>query len=241
VLVLRPIGAAGAQGRCGSGAASRAGSRPAIGGRSFRRAIPLLLDDPAVDSLLTIFIMRLARIRCEDARPPALVRIATRRPDGSGWCASSPATSKSSSSVSVRITPAAWKSASTTLSEHASAPVWDDATRAPEAERPLLTAGTWSTRAYAVAVDFCGGRVHWHDLAVKAAEGQVVKDCRTDGTGIAARPNDRHRSWFKKGSQCARHSPDKATSMPRISCKKPRNPESPSSPSASSRGFLPTP
>jgi hypothetical protein len=147
-----------------------------------------LLDDPAVDSLLTIFIMRLARIRCEDARPPALVRIATRRPDGSGWCASSPATSKSSSSVSVRITPAAWKSASTTLSEHASAPVWDDATRAPEAERPLLTAGTWSTRAYAVAVDFCGGRVHWHDLAVKAAEGQVVKDCCTDGTGLRLAP-----------------------------------------------------
>jgi hypothetical protein len=38
--------------------------------------------------------------------PPALVRIATRRPFGTGWCARSAATSKSSSSVSVRMTPA---------------------------------------------------------------------------------------------------------------------------------------
>ena len=40
------------------------------------------------------------------AGPPALDRIATRGPAGSGWCASSAATSNSSSSVAVRMTPA---------------------------------------------------------------------------------------------------------------------------------------
>ena len=45
--------------------------------------------------------------------PPALVRIATRLPRGTGWLASSVATSNSSSIVVVRMTPACWNSAST--------------------------------------------------------------------------------------------------------------------------------
>ena len=52
---------------------------------------------------------------------------------GTGWCASSAATSNSSSSVSVRMTPACRNSASTTTSLAASAPVCDDAARAPAA------------------------------------------------------------------------------------------------------------
>ena len=40
------------------------------------------------------------------AGPPALVRMPTRRPAGSGWVESSEATSSSSERVSARITPA---------------------------------------------------------------------------------------------------------------------------------------
>ena len=57
--------------------------------------------------------------------PPPLLTIATRRPRGSGWCASRIAVSKSSSSVSTRITPAWRNSASTATSGAASAAVCD--------------------------------------------------------------------------------------------------------------------
>ena len=52
--------------------------------------------------------------------PPALVMIPTLRPRGSGWFASSEATSSSSARLSVRITPACSKRASTVTSEAAS-------------------------------------------------------------------------------------------------------------------------
>ena len=66
--------------------------------------------------------------------PPALVRIATRRPLGGGWLASSAATSNISSSVSVRITPHWRNRASTVTSEAASsAPVCELVARAPPA------------------------------------------------------------------------------------------------------------
>ena len=56
--------------------------------------------------------------------PPALVTIPTLRPAGSGWFASSDATSSSSARLSVRITPAWSKRASTVTSEaETSAPV----------------------------------------------------------------------------------------------------------------------
>ena len=71
--------------------------------------------------------------------PPALVRMATRSPAGTGWLASSRARSKSSSMVSVRITPAWPKSASTATSRPASEPVCELAARAPDSVRPLLT------------------------------------------------------------------------------------------------------
>ena len=73
--------------------------------------------------------------------PPALVTMPTRLPPGSGWSASSEETSNSSERVSVRITPACSKSASTVTSEAESiAPVWELLARPPAAERPLLTA-----------------------------------------------------------------------------------------------------
>ena len=72
--------------------------------------------------------------------PPALVSTATRSPRGSGWRASSPATSNISPTVSARSTPACANSASTVTSAAASsAPVRDDAARRP-AVRALLTA-----------------------------------------------------------------------------------------------------
>jgi len=74
------------------------------------------------------------------AGPPALVTMPTRAPCGSGWFASTIATSNSSSIVSVRITPDWWQSASTALSAPASEPVWLDAARAPALVRPLFTA-----------------------------------------------------------------------------------------------------
>ena len=62
---------------------------------------------------------------------------------GSGWPASSAATSNSSPTVAVRITPACRNRASTVASEAASsAPVCEVAAREPAAERPLLTAMT---------------------------------------------------------------------------------------------------
>ncbi len=84
--------------------------------------------------------------------PPALVTIATRRPAGAGWVASSLATSNSSLSVSVRITPAWRNSASTVTSEAASsAPVCELVARAPATERPDLTATIGLVRASRLA------------------------------------------------------------------------------------------
>ncbi len=75
--------------------------------------------------------------------PPAFVTMPIRLPEGSGWPASSAATSNSSPTVPVRITPACRNSASTVASDAArSAPVCDIAARDPAAERPLLTAIT---------------------------------------------------------------------------------------------------
>ncbi len=75
--------------------------------------------------------------------PPAFVTMPIRFPAGSGWPASRAATSNSSPTVAVRITPAWRNSASTVESDAASsAPVWDMAARAPAAERPLFTAIT---------------------------------------------------------------------------------------------------
>ena len=63
--------------------------------------------------------------------PPALVSTPTRRPVGSGWLASSEATSSISARLSVRITPACSKSASTVTSEAESmAPVCELVARA---------------------------------------------------------------------------------------------------------------
>ena len=64
-------------------------------------------------------------------RPPAFVITPTRRPRGSGWLESSAAASTSSSSVRARRTPAWRKSASTAVSEPASAAVCELAARAP--------------------------------------------------------------------------------------------------------------
>jgi hypothetical protein len=76
------------------------------------------------------------------AGPPALVRIATRSPRGSGCEASAEARSKSSSIVSDRDTPQASRIASIATSEAASAPVCEDAARAPATVRPDFTTRT---------------------------------------------------------------------------------------------------
>ena len=88
--------------------------------------------------------------------PPAFVMIATRLPFGTGWFASSIDMSKSSSIVSVRITPVCRKTASTAVSAPARAPVCDDAARAPAALRPLFTATIGFFRATRRAI--CANR-----------------------------------------------------------------------------------
>ena len=80
-------------------------------------------------------------------RPPAFVRTPTRRPRGSGWLESRPATSTSSSSVRARSTPAWWKSASTAASEPASAAVCELAAFAPAAVAPAFSARIGLRRA----------------------------------------------------------------------------------------------
>src|ERR1700694_2914318 len=84
------------------------------------------------------------------AGPPALVRMPTRLPAGSGWLPIRRAVSKSSARVSVRITPACWNSASTVTSEaESSAPVCEEVARLPACVRPPLTARIgllWLTR-----------------------------------------------------------------------------------------------
>ena len=63
--------------------------------------------------------------------PPALVSTAVRRDLGAAWTENPMARSKSSSIVPARSTPAWASNASTAASLAASAPVWDDAARAP--------------------------------------------------------------------------------------------------------------
>ena len=70
--------------------------------------------------------------------PPALVRIATRRPFGSGWLPRAAARSNISASVSARITPVWRKRASTATSLAASAAVCEPAARLPAHVRPLF-------------------------------------------------------------------------------------------------------
>jgi hypothetical protein len=72
--------------------------------------------------------------------PPALVSTATLRPRGSPWLDSIVATSKSSSSVSVRITPACPNSAPTAVSPALIAAVWLEAARSPAPVPPDFTA-----------------------------------------------------------------------------------------------------
>lgn len=80
--------------------------------------------------------------------PPALVRIATRRPRGGGWLATSAATSNIWWRESVRITPVWRKSASTVTSEAAIiAPVCEVVARTPAGERPLFTTTIGLVRA----------------------------------------------------------------------------------------------
>ena len=71
--------------------------------------------------------------------PPAFVSTAVRRDRGSDCTSNAIAISNSSSIDDARSTPVCAKSASTAVSLAASAPVWDDAARAPLRERPDLT------------------------------------------------------------------------------------------------------
>ncbi len=79
--------------------------------------------------------------------PPAFVTSATRRPRGTGCAERSDATSTSSSSVRVRITPAWWKSASTAASDPASAAVCELAALLPACVVPPFTARIGFVRA----------------------------------------------------------------------------------------------
>ena len=90
--------------------------------------------------------------------PPALVTIATRSPSGSGSWLNAIARSNRSITVSTRITPYCASSASIALSRPASAPVCDDAARAPDAVRPLFTAmiGLVRVTSRAIRANFCG-------------------------------------------------------------------------------------
>ncbi len=73
------------------------------------------------------------------AGPPALVTIATRSPAGSGQRSRARAVSNSSSIVSARSTPHWSRKAVTVTSAPASAPVCEEAARAPSSVRPDLT------------------------------------------------------------------------------------------------------
>ena len=90
--------------------------------------------------------------------PPALVTTPTRGPAGTGCVDSSAATSNSSSSVPVRMTPACSNSASTATSRLASAAEWLDAARVPAAERPDFTAtiGLWRAISGAMRANLRG-------------------------------------------------------------------------------------
>ena len=79
--------------------------------------------------------------------PPAFVISPTERPPRRDWLERSAATSISSSSVSARMTPAWWNSASAAASEPASAAVCELAARWPLFDVPLLSARIGLRRA----------------------------------------------------------------------------------------------
>ena len=79
--------------------------------------------------------------------PPAFVSTATPVPRGSGWDERSAATSTSSSSVALRMTPACRNSAATAASEPASAAVCELAAREPARVTPLFIARIGFVRA----------------------------------------------------------------------------------------------
>ena len=84
----------------------------------------------------------LARVGAQDPQPAGVRDDRDARPRGSGWLASSAATSNSSSSVSVRITPA-WRNSASTVDvggREQRAGVRARRRARPAAERPLLTA-----------------------------------------------------------------------------------------------------
>jgi hypothetical protein len=84
--------------------------------------------------------------------PPAFVTTPTRRPAGTGCVDRRAVTSKSSSRVLVRITPACANSASTATSRLASAAEWLEAARVPAADRPDFTATIGFRRATSGAI-----------------------------------------------------------------------------------------
>ncbi len=87
------------------------------------------------------------------AGPPALVRMPTRFPRGGRWCAQAVASSNISLIESTRITPACSRSVSYAAPIPASAPVWENAARAPAAVRPDFTARIGFLRVTRRAID----------------------------------------------------------------------------------------
>ena len=84
--------------------------------------------------------------------PPTLDTIATCEPAGTGWVASSAATSSSSPRLSVAMMPACWKRASLLTSGEATAAVCDAAACWPAADRPASTVSTGMVRPTCRAV-----------------------------------------------------------------------------------------
>ena len=91
---------------------------------------------------------RLSASAVTTPHPPAVVRIATRLPRGSGDVAKNAAASKASSTPAARTMPSWRHSPENTSSFDAKAPVWLDAARAPSADAPPLS-NTMGLRATA--------------------------------------------------------------------------------------------
>src|SRR5581483_765838 len=108
---------------------------PAAGGRQARSASWVAADSSGTSSPAAS-----QASAASTPGPPEFPTMATRRPAGRGWWASTAAVSKSCSMVSPRITPVWRNRASTARSGLARAAVWDDAPRLPAVDRPLLTA-----------------------------------------------------------------------------------------------------
>ena len=85
--------------------------------------------------------------------PPAVVRMTTFGPFGSGWVANVAAASNASSTVAARVMPPALQAPSKIASFAASAPVWLAAARAPFSVAPPLTTTTGFVRAAVVRRD----------------------------------------------------------------------------------------